>query len=152
MDVIDKKAQHWHKLWTSSQDISMDTVSATFRRIKEATFPGDLPEITTNDIRGTLRRMKPRAGQGLDRLSPTDLDRLPDAALAAIAFVMVEESCKWPWPWQLPVLGRLLPRKSSGDRTIGLSPLPRAGAGTDAPLGTRPSRATQPSKKHSCER
>eukprot|EP00959_Pyramimonas_sp_CCMP1952_P274210 5731754-Pyramimonas_sp.AAC.1 len=121
MDVIDKKAQHWHKLWTSSQDISMDTVSATFRRIKEATFPGDFPEITTSDIRGALRRMKPRAGQGLDRLSPTDLDRLPDAALAALAslFVMTEESCTWPWQL-LPVLGRPLPKKSSGDRIIGL--------------------------------
>ena len=121
MDFIDNKAAHWHKLWTSTQDISMGKITNTFRRIKEATFPGDLPDIEMGDIRTALRRMKPRSGKGLDRLSPTDLDRLPEEALSSLAslFMMIGECCTWPWQL-LPVLGRLLPKKSSGDRIIGL--------------------------------
>eukprot|EP00959_Pyramimonas_sp_CCMP1952_P095115 1989012-Pyramimonas_sp.AAC.1 len=66
--------------------------------------------------------MEARAGQGIDRLSQLDLERLPDEALSELAelFNMFEE-CQ-TWPWQLMgVLGRLLPLKAEGQfRVIGL--------------------------------
>eukprot|EP00959_Pyramimonas_sp_CCMP1952_P056290 1175762-Pyramimonas_sp.AAC.1 len=59
---------------------------------------------------------------GLDRLSPIDLERLPDAALTELAqlYNMFEE-CQ-TWPWQLMgVVGKLLAKKTVGQfRVIGL--------------------------------
>eukprot|EP00959_Pyramimonas_sp_CCMP1952_P241868 5055622-Pyramimonas_sp.AAC.1 len=65
--------------------------------------------------------MKSRAGLGIDRLTPLDSERLPDCALDELAgiFETIEATCTWPWQL-LVVLGRLLPKKSSGDRVIGL--------------------------------
>eukprot|EP00959_Pyramimonas_sp_CCMP1952_P015952 337208-Pyramimonas_sp.AAC.1 len=65
--------------------------------------------------------MKARAGMGIDRLSPLDFERLPDCAIEDLVnlFSAIEASLTWPWQ-SLIVIGRLLAKKSGGDRVIGL--------------------------------
>eukprot|EP00959_Pyramimonas_sp_CCMP1952_P452074 9465050-Pyramimonas_sp.AAC.1 len=65
--------------------------------------------------------MKPRAGMGVDRLAPCDIERLPDAGVAELCalFAAIEYLLVWPVQTML-VLGRLLPQKLNGDRVIGL--------------------------------
>ena len=65
--------------------------------------------------------MKAKAGLGVDQLSPLDMERLPFAGLVELTalFNACEECCSWPW--QVPrVVGKLLGKKSGGDRVIGL--------------------------------
>eukprot|EP00959_Pyramimonas_sp_CCMP1952_P333677 6987959-Pyramimonas_sp.AAC.1 len=65
--------------------------------------------------------MKGRAGMGVDMLSPLDFERLPDEALAELVLLYQACECHLVWPGQiLLILGRLLPKKSNGDRIIGL--------------------------------
>eukprot|EP00959_Pyramimonas_sp_CCMP1952_P251040 5246873-Pyramimonas_sp.AAC.1 len=51
------------------------------------------------DVRAALARMKARAGLGIDRLSPTDIERLPDEGIQCLCdlFHMIEEGLSWPW-------------------------------------------------------
>eukprot|EP00959_Pyramimonas_sp_CCMP1952_P293161 6131345-Pyramimonas_sp.AAC.1 len=65
--------------------------------------------------------MKGKAGMGIDRLSPLDVERLPDVAIAELCslYAAIEERKTWPWQTML-VVGRLLAKKSGGDRVIGL--------------------------------
>eukprot|EP00959_Pyramimonas_sp_CCMP1952_P263316 5506274-Pyramimonas_sp.AAC.1 len=61
--------------------------------------------------------MKARAGLGIDRLSPTDMERLPDEGIQCLCdlFRMIEEGPSWPWQ-VMCVVGKLLGKKSGGDR------------------------------------
>eukprot|EP00959_Pyramimonas_sp_CCMP1952_P309315 6473240-Pyramimonas_sp.AAC.1 len=65
--------------------------------------------------------MKGKAGMGIDRLSPLDFERLPGEALAELCtlYSAIEECKTWPWQTMM-VVGRLLAKKSGGDRVIGL--------------------------------
>eukprot|EP00959_Pyramimonas_sp_CCMP1952_P013939 294860-Pyramimonas_sp.AAC.1 len=68
--------------------------------------------------------MKTKAGLGVDRLTPIDFERLPDSALEELSGIYEAIEASVSWPWQLLVcLGRLLPKKSSGDRVIGILPM-----------------------------
>eukprot|EP00959_Pyramimonas_sp_CCMP1952_P278780 5828887-Pyramimonas_sp.AAC.1 len=54
-------------------------------------------------------------------MTPTDFERLPDSALAELAIRF--EACELYgcWPGQVSlIIGRMLPKKVSGDRIIGL--------------------------------
>eukprot|EP00959_Pyramimonas_sp_CCMP1952_P134833 2821573-Pyramimonas_sp.AAC.1 len=54
-------------------------------------------------------------------MTPTDFERLPDSALAELAILF--EACELHgcWPGQvLLIIGRMLTKKVSGDRIIGL--------------------------------
>eukprot|EP00959_Pyramimonas_sp_CCMP1952_P099359 2077243-Pyramimonas_sp.AAC.1 len=65
--------------------------------------------------------MKPRAGLGIDQLTPLDMQRLPPEGHAALADLLNTVEDVGTWPTQLlVVLGRLLPKKSGGDRIIGI--------------------------------
>eukprot|EP00959_Pyramimonas_sp_CCMP1952_P135188 2828943-Pyramimonas_sp.AAC.1 len=65
--------------------------------------------------------MRPRAGQGVDRLSPVDIERLPPEGLDELAQLLNDAEACLTWPWQLPLtIGRMLEKKSGGDRIIGL--------------------------------
>eukprot|EP00959_Pyramimonas_sp_CCMP1952_P125502 2624047-Pyramimonas_sp.AAC.1 len=61
--------------------------------------------------------MKARAGQGVDVLSPTDIERMPDIALTELSqlYAVIEGTLVWPVQLGLTI-GRLLPKKVSGDR------------------------------------
>eukprot|EP00959_Pyramimonas_sp_CCMP1952_P199228 4167277-Pyramimonas_sp.AAC.1 len=61
---------------------------------------------------------------GVDFITPLDLERLPDSALGELILVFeAREQCLcWQAKLQL-ILGRLLPKGTSGDRIIGLAPL-----------------------------
>eukprot|EP00959_Pyramimonas_sp_CCMP1952_P118862 2485054-Pyramimonas_sp.AAC.1 len=65
--------------------------------------------------------MKSKTGLGVDRVSPGDLERLPDVGLGVLADLLncVESLLAWP-AQTLVVIGELLPKKASGDRIIGL--------------------------------
>eukprot|EP00959_Pyramimonas_sp_CCMP1952_P196134 4100583-Pyramimonas_sp.AAC.1 len=68
--------------------------------------------------------MKASTGQGVDFLSPVDLERLPDTALAELALLFTACEACLCWPGQLLlILGGMLPKKVQGDRIIGLVPL-----------------------------
>eukprot|EP00959_Pyramimonas_sp_CCMP1952_P185201 3872610-Pyramimonas_sp.AAC.1 len=58
---------------------------------------------------------------GVDVLSPTDVERLPDVALDELArmYGVIEETLTWPSQLGLTI-GRMIPKKASGDRVIGL--------------------------------
>eukprot|EP00959_Pyramimonas_sp_CCMP1952_P129776 2713975-Pyramimonas_sp.AAC.1 len=80
-----------------------------------------LDPLTVGDLRRTLKRMTSKAGLGCDQLSPDDFKRLPDAGLEQLCqlHLLIEQGLSWPR--QLMVTpGRLLGRKSGGDRIIGL--------------------------------
>eukprot|EP00959_Pyramimonas_sp_CCMP1952_P129505 2708204-Pyramimonas_sp.AAC.1 len=68
--------------------------------------------------------MKARAGLGVDRLSPTDFERLPQEGLQDTCdlFAMVEEGLTWPWQ-VMCMIGGLLAKRSGGDRVTGLLPM-----------------------------
>eukprot|EP00959_Pyramimonas_sp_CCMP1952_P061463 1284498-Pyramimonas_sp.AAC.1 len=63
--------------------------------------------------------MRPKAGLGIDQMSPLDFGWLPDCAVAELCelYRLVEEGLAWPWQ-MLTVIGRLLGKKSGGDRVI----------------------------------
>eukprot|EP00959_Pyramimonas_sp_CCMP1952_P406773 8525851-Pyramimonas_sp.AAC.1 len=65
--------------------------------------------------------MKGKAGMGIDRVSPLGFGRLPDEALAELCrLCSAIEECKI-WPWQTTMaVGRLLAKRSGGDRVVGL--------------------------------
>eukprot|EP00959_Pyramimonas_sp_CCMP1952_P086519 1809726-Pyramimonas_sp.AAC.1 len=65
--------------------------------------------------------MKPRAGLGVDRLTPMDVQRLPLSARAELVDFYNQVEDQLTWPWQLLIVeGRLLPKKAQGDRVIGI--------------------------------
>eukprot|EP00959_Pyramimonas_sp_CCMP1952_P391178 8197810-Pyramimonas_sp.AAC.1 len=63
--------------------------------------------------------MKCRTGMGCDRLSPADIERVPAAGLGELAalFNYLEAALVWPQQTQL-IIGKLLPKKTEGDRII----------------------------------
>eukprot|EP00959_Pyramimonas_sp_CCMP1952_P161537 3377912-Pyramimonas_sp.AAC.1 len=56
-----------------------------FQRVEDAVGGDPLEPISVRDIRPALKQMKASTGQGVDFLSPVDLERLPDTALAELA-------------------------------------------------------------------
>ena len=85
--------------------------------IREHAVVEDLPPITVAAVRGAARAMKAKAGLGIDRLSPVDVERLPDAALEELCdlYHMIEEGLSWPWQ-VLTCVGRLLGKKAGGEK------------------------------------
>eukprot|EP00959_Pyramimonas_sp_CCMP1952_P454761 9470440-Pyramimonas_sp.AAC.1 len=107
IDMVDQEAKPFIKLWTPSPK-DTDAVCRAFE------------EVRSRHIRSAAHSFKPRAGLGADVLTPLDYERLPDLALdeLRVLFTVVEETLVWPTQVSL-VLGRLLPKKSKGDRAIG---------------------------------
>eukprot|EP00959_Pyramimonas_sp_CCMP1952_P093425 1955367-Pyramimonas_sp.AAC.1 len=65
--------------------------------------------------------MKANAGTGVDGFTPVDYERLPAAGLAEMALLLEAVEATLTWPVQvLLILARLTPKKSTGDRAIGL--------------------------------
>eukprot|EP00959_Pyramimonas_sp_CCMP1952_P197376 4127665-Pyramimonas_sp.AAC.1 len=74
-----------------------ELVQHTFQQVREAAQDDVLPPISVEDIRAALRQMRPRAGLGVDMLSPGDFGRLPDSALAELALLF--EACEYHLVW-----------------------------------------------------
>ena len=68
-DIIDAEAANWHSLW-APRELDQEAVHRTFQQVRDAAEGEFLPAISVSDIRGALRLMKPRAGLGIDMLSP----------------------------------------------------------------------------------
>eukprot|EP00959_Pyramimonas_sp_CCMP1952_P206729 4323520-Pyramimonas_sp.AAC.1 len=64
-------------------------------------------------------QMKAKAGLGIDRLTPVDIQRLPAAGVAELVhiFEAVEAVLAWPIQTALVVV-KLTPKKSGSDRGI----------------------------------
>eukprot|EP00959_Pyramimonas_sp_CCMP1952_P119653 2501920-Pyramimonas_sp.AAC.1 len=120
IDVIDAKAEKYHTLW-SEHPVTPRHVSELMSRIRVEAASGELPELTVQDLRAALREMRASAGHGIDQFTQLDLERLPYAALESSCqfFTACEQALTWPWQ-VLAVLGKLLAKKSEGDRVIGL--------------------------------
>eukprot|EP00959_Pyramimonas_sp_CCMP1952_P040235 841158-Pyramimonas_sp.AAC.1 len=77
MDIVDRKVVRYHRPWHSGVT-TWDGVLATMETIRSRAQVGQLVPLEIPDVRAALSRMKARAGLGIDRLSPTDMERLPD--------------------------------------------------------------------------
>eukprot|EP00959_Pyramimonas_sp_CCMP1952_P403018 8444775-Pyramimonas_sp.AAC.1 len=66
-DLVDHRAAHWHKLWTSAEVEDRSEVRNLFGTIQERARLEPLPPLDLDDVRRALRAMKARAGQGVDR-------------------------------------------------------------------------------------
>eukprot|EP00959_Pyramimonas_sp_CCMP1952_P115199 2408092-Pyramimonas_sp.AAC.1 len=99
-------------------------VRRVFQKVEDAVDGGPLQPISAHDIRVALKQMKASTGQGIDFLSPVDLERLPDTGLAELALLYTACEACLRWPGQLPlILGRAPPEKVHKFRIIGLVPL-----------------------------
>eukprot|EP00959_Pyramimonas_sp_CCMP1952_P409175 8575230-Pyramimonas_sp.AAC.1 len=91
--------------------------------------------------------MRASIGQGVDRLSPTGVERQPDASLQELSDIhaAVEESLCWPVQTQL-VIGHMTPKhRGDGDRVIGLTSMfSRVWSQARGPQVTEWSRTTAP--------
>eukprot|EP00959_Pyramimonas_sp_CCMP1952_P201502 4213570-Pyramimonas_sp.AAC.1 len=80
MDIVDRKVLRYHKLW-HSEVASWDGILATMGTVRSRAEVEQLVPLDVADVRAALSRMKARAGLGIDRLSPTDIERLPDEGI-----------------------------------------------------------------------
>eukprot|EP00959_Pyramimonas_sp_CCMP1952_P438394 9178109-Pyramimonas_sp.AAC.1 len=120
VDVVDHKVQTWHRLW-APEKVDVDGAAQLFQKSREAPETATLPTIEVSHLGMAVRRMKPRAELGVDRLTPADVQGLPQSARAELVDFSNQVEEQLTWPWQLLVVeGRLLPKKAQGDRVIGL--------------------------------
>ena len=119
-DVIDEKSKKWHTLWHDPK-FDLSEVEQAFGQIRAWAAVNVLSPIDGEEVRVALSKMKPMAGLGIDGLTPLDMQRLPPEGHDALAKLLntIEEVGTWPTQL-LVVLGRLLPKKSGGDRIIGI--------------------------------
>ena len=89
-----------HRLWNNN-DVDQVAIVNTFADIREAAELHQLPPVTGNMVRAAAHLMRPRAGQGVDRLSPLDLERLPPEGVEELASVMNAAEACLTWPWQI---------------------------------------------------
>eukprot|EP00959_Pyramimonas_sp_CCMP1952_P430648 9019371-Pyramimonas_sp.AAC.1 len=78
--VLGHKAKKWHQL-RSPGDVSLDSLGQLFDRIRAAAEDDQLPVLTCDRVEAALENTKARAGQGVDQLSPTGMQRLPPEGL-----------------------------------------------------------------------
>eukprot|EP00959_Pyramimonas_sp_CCMP1952_P049912 1042989-Pyramimonas_sp.AAC.1 len=65
--------------------------------------------------------MKAKAGMGIDMVTPVDYQRLPVEGQAELLLILEAVEATLAWPAQtLAVIGKLTPKKTAGDRAIGL--------------------------------
>eukprot|EP00959_Pyramimonas_sp_CCMP1952_P376284 7881781-Pyramimonas_sp.AAC.1 len=95
-----------------------------FNIVREATTFEQLVPLEPQQIRKAASRMKAEAGMGIDQLSPIDVERLPESGMHDLAqlYEAIEGPLTWPRQ-KMACIWRLLPKKSSGDRVIGLLPI-----------------------------
>eukprot|EP00959_Pyramimonas_sp_CCMP1952_P076964 1608582-Pyramimonas_sp.AAC.1 len=65
--LVDHRAAHWHKLWTSAEVKERSEVRNLFGTVQERARLEPLPPLDIDVVRRALRAMKARAGQGIDR-------------------------------------------------------------------------------------
>ena len=94
------------------------------RRIKQRAQEEEHAPLTPQELLVALKSMAPNKAQGVDMLSPPDLQRLPPAAFEELASLLNQCEAAMAWPAQLMyVVGALLPKPDNGDRVVGLLPL-----------------------------
>ena len=122
-DLLDHKVTSWHQLW-SPKDQDTDGLADIFDRILIKVHErGGLPPLTGEDVRRALQRQRAYTVMGADRLSPTDLLRLPNEALEELACIFNTMEQLQAWPHQLLMtIGAMRAKKDNGDRIIGLLP------------------------------
>ena len=117
-DRIDHTALHWHQLWAPGP-IDEEGIARLFHRIRSLLDSHSLPPLDVALLRRALRAMRPRTGRGVDQMTPLDFERLPDAALQEMVHMLCQAEAVASWPRQvLLVVGRLLGKKSGGERVI----------------------------------
>eukprot|EP00959_Pyramimonas_sp_CCMP1952_P342427 7174260-Pyramimonas_sp.AAC.1 len=63
-DLVDHRAAHWRKLWTSAEVKDRSEVRNLSGTIQERARLEPLPPLDLDDVRRALRAMKARAGTG----------------------------------------------------------------------------------------
>eukprot|EP00959_Pyramimonas_sp_CCMP1952_P158435 3313381-Pyramimonas_sp.AAC.1 len=118
--MVDQKAQPFIKLW-APHPLQEESVCQAFADVRAAAVLEPLEPLDIAGIRAAAHAMKPRAGLGVDVLTPLDFERLPDLALDELRglYAVVEETLVWPSQVSL-ALGRLLPKNLKGGRVIGV--------------------------------
>ena len=110
-DVIDFKRKKFQLLW-APKPIDRGDAQETFRKIREDAQFCSLPPLEADMLSQAAKRIKPKAGLGVDRITPVDYQRLPAAALAELTLILqaVEETLVWPIQTML-IVGKLAPKK-----------------------------------------
>eukprot|EP00959_Pyramimonas_sp_CCMP1952_P093975 1965818-Pyramimonas_sp.AAC.1 len=116
---MDVKQAEFARLWAP---VLMDKqqVVETFRVIREEAEFNELEPIQADDLYATAAKMSARAGLGVDMFTPVDFQRLPRSAISEMASVLQTIESTLAWPIQLMMVLRLIPKKQTGDRAIGI--------------------------------
>eukprot|EP00959_Pyramimonas_sp_CCMP1952_P252098 5267480-Pyramimonas_sp.AAC.1 len=72
-DIIDYNVGNWHRL-CCSRPLDHDKLHRTFDSIRGAAEVEALPLLPGEEVQAAARQMRPRAGQGADRISPLDVE------------------------------------------------------------------------------
>eukprot|EP00959_Pyramimonas_sp_CCMP1952_P061235 1279889-Pyramimonas_sp.AAC.1 len=79
----------------------MRAVDAIWSELRGLLGFEDLPALGLPQLRAAVKRMRPRAGRGVDQLRPTGVERLPGCALAELLDLCSKCEQAGCWPWQL---------------------------------------------------
>ena len=85
-DIMDVKGRAFQKLWAPVPS-DLAAVKEILRQIRVEAADEPLPQITTDMVLKAAAQMKPKAGLGIDRLTPVDFQRLPSAGLAELVLM-----------------------------------------------------------------
>eukprot|EP00959_Pyramimonas_sp_CCMP1952_P454062 9469293-Pyramimonas_sp.AAC.1 len=119
--IIDHKVTRWHELWSSGASVDGQRLIQVLEDARAEADLRSLPPLTGTMIHEAAHSMKPRAGQGVDRLSQLDIERLPPEGVGELAQLLNDAEACLTWPWLLLLtIGRMLEKKSGGDRIMGL--------------------------------
>eukprot|EP00959_Pyramimonas_sp_CCMP1952_P017987 381461-Pyramimonas_sp.AAC.1 len=83
VDVIDHKVAKWQALWRSGS-LAFQYIMDVCAIIRDHARIEQIEPLTIADLRQAAAAMRPKAGLGIDQMSPLDFDRLPDCAVAEL--------------------------------------------------------------------
>eukprot|EP00959_Pyramimonas_sp_CCMP1952_P426145 8925808-Pyramimonas_sp.AAC.1 len=112
--------EEFTRLWAP---VPMDKqqVFETFRVVREAAVFNELGPIQADGAHAAAAKMSARAGLGVDIFTPVDFQRLPRMAISEMASILQSIESTFAWLIQLMMaLCRLIPKKRTGDRAIGI--------------------------------
>ncbi|CAK0814093.1 unnamed protein product, partial [Prorocentrum cordatum] len=118
----------WQKVWTAPADRTkaIPVALASFRVLAAQEALEPIAADCLNAATGKPGpRMACRKAQGVDRLSPLDVERFPDCAKEQFLAVLHQAGAHCMWPPQLNgTLGAVAGKLAGGDRVLGLLPMP----------------------------
>ncbi|CAK0817692.1 unnamed protein product, partial [Prorocentrum cordatum] len=118
VEVMLAKSTTWQKVWTAPADRTK-AMPVALASLRVLAAQETIEPIAVDGLNAATGKLGPRKAQGVDRLSPLDVERLPDCAKEQFLAVLHQAEAHCMWPPQLNgTLGAV------GDRVLGLLPMP----------------------------